>query len=326
MSARTWTALPGCGCCGHGRAEPAGRPQGVGLLRCARCGTLRFEAVVAPGDVYTDGYHDGSAGFGWDYASSGARGYEEATAAQRLDFLARFGRPGRLVDVGGGLGYFAAAAARRGWTAELLEPVPAAAEYARTTLGLPVHLGGAERLPEFAGEFDLISFLHCIEHIPQARDAFEMARRALSPAGMLFVEVPNHGSLARRWQGERWLGWQAGEHVYVFTKRTLLGLLARSGFEPIATRTYVPGWDGLDPNGYAHMLGLRAPLAFAVSLKRRLRGRSTPADGEAGPPAPIAQRSFAARAGYSRVFATAGWIEERLGLGTNLQVLARPRS
>lgn len=326
MKTSKWTSLRSCGCCGHDRAVAAGRAQSVGLLRCAACGTVRFEAVVPPGDVYDDGYHVGETAFGWDYLTAGARGYEAAMANQRLDFLARFRRPGRLVDVGGGLGYFAAAAARRGWAAELLEPVPAAIEYARTTLGLTAHLGGAELLADLDRKFDVVAFVHCIEHIPAARDTLAAARGVIAPSGLLFVEVPNHGSLARRWQGERWLGWQAGEHVYVFTKRTLLGLLARAGFEPIAVRTYVPGWDGLDPDGYAHMLGLRVPLTVAISLKRRLRRRGPRANGQGrnGRPPAIAERSGRTRAIYSRGFAAATRLEQALGLGTNLQVLARP--
>lgn len=324
-----WTTLAACGCCGERAATVVGRPQSTDLLRCRGCGTLRFRAVVTPEVVYRDGYHDGSSEFGWDYTTYAERGYEEATAADRIAWLERHRGPGRLVDVGGGLGFFTAAAAARGWDAELLEPVAQACAYARSRLGVRATEGGADLLSERKGSYDVVSFLHCIEHIPEARDTLRAAGRALRRDGLLFVEVPNHGSIARRLQGERWLGWQAGEHVYVFDRRTLLRCIRAAGFEPVAVRTYVPGWEGLDTHGYAHMLGAEPLLSAAVRLKRRAHGdrsaanRSVAADARS--PSAVRDLGGLRRRVLGDGFRLAARAEEALGVGTNLQVLARRR-
>lgn len=330
-NAAGWTTLSTCGCCGEGRAAPAGRAQGVALLRCSRCGTLRFSAIAPPDTIYRDGYHFGESEFGWDYAAQAVHGFEEAMASDRMSWIERFRSPGRLVDVGGGLGFLAAEAGRRGWKAELLEPVPQACEYARTRMGVSAIEAGAEALAEREGAYDAVCFVHCIEHIPPARDTLRTAARALTPSGLLFVEVPNHGSMARRLQGDRWLGWQAGEHVYVFTRRTLLRLLDAAGLEPLAVRTYVPGWEGLEPDGYAHMLGVAPLLESSVRFKRRLAalGRRnghapTPFLDDADP-LTIRDHRGVRRAVYADGFRLLANVEERLGVGTNLQVLARPR-
>lgn len=326
---RGWTTLSGCGCCGDGNAAPAGRAQGVPMLRCIRCATLRFSAIASPDSIYCDGYHSGESEFGWDYAAT--HGYEEVMAGDRLAWIERFHAPGRLVDVGGGLGFLAAAAAGRGWEAELLEPVAQACDYAREHLGVNAIQGGADLLADREGAYDAVCFVHCIEHIPPARDTLCIAARALAPSGLLFVEVPNHGSMARRLQGERWLGWQAGEHVYVFTRRTLLALLDAAGLEPVAVRTYVPGWTGLLPDGYAHMLGVAPLLQASVRFKRSLAAlgrRNGHAPGsflDDVDPLTIREYRGVRRAVYADGFRLLAGVEERLGVGTNLQVLARPR-
>lgn len=159
-------------------------------------------------------------------------------------------------------------------------------------------------------------------------------RGALRPGGALFVEVPNHGSLARRLLGDAWLGWRTGEHVYVFSKRTLVALVRAAGFEPVSVCSFVPGWDGLLPDAYAHFLGLQRAMCAAIDAKRRLarptrRNAVVGEDHEADPPGspemPIRDLSRVRRVIYGRGFAAIGRVEERVGLGTYIRLLARPR-
>jgi SAM-dependent methyltransferase len=320
-----------CGCCGASGWVEAGSAQGAELRRCVACGTLRFASLSPPDVVYRDGYHFGESDFGWDYADQAESGYEEAMAHDRLAWVEHHLAPGRLVDVGGGLGYLTAVARQRGWEAELLEPVAAAVSYARERLGVPAVLGGIEALPQLEGAYDCISVVHCLEHIPDARDALAGLRAKLTPTGLVFLEVPNHGSVARRLQGGMWLGWQAGEHAYLFTRKTLLGLVERSGFEVVAARTCVPGWDGLLPDGYAHMLGLQRALNAGLAAKRRLltklhpNGTDPASDHTWRAPVAIRDAKGIRRFLYGPGFDLLARGEETLGLGTNLQVLARPR-
>lgn len=319
-----WARLESCGCCGARRARPFGEIEGVGLLRCGQCGTVRFEAVAPPDVIYSDGYHTGSGDYGWNYADQDELGCRTALADETLAWIERRRSPGRLIDVGGGLGYFAATAARHGWDAELLEPVSEAVDHARQEFGLRATLGTVEELKNRPNEFDLICFLHCIEHIPPARETLAMAGEALAPRGLLFIEVPNLGSLSRRMEGQSWYGWRAGEHAYVFSRRSLVGLVRRAGFEPVAVRTYVPGWSGLLPDAYAHFLGLQRIMARVLSVKRRLDGTGNGSGPSDHRPVPIREHRGIRRAVYGRGFELAKSFEELVGLGTNVQLLARP--
>jgi SAM-dependent methyltransferase len=322
-----WIPIPVCGCCGDDRSSVAGRAQGATFLRCRGCGTLRFEAVAPSETIYRDGYHTGTSDFGWDYAATAP--YEEAMALRRVALIETVRAGGSLIDVGGGLGYLAAAAQRHGWDAELIEPVEQAAEFARAEMRVPASVGGVADLARLGRTFDVVCYAHVLEHIPDAAGALDAARTALRPGGVLFVEVPNFGSLARRLQGDLWLGWQAGEHVYLFTRRTLAGLLRRAGWTTLAMRTFVPTWDGMSPDGNAHMLGLQRAMYGALSVKRRfgglLRRGSSGGEGSAHrEPVPVVEERGPRRLLYGTGFRGLARLESALGVGTNIQVLARP--
>lgn len=323
-----WLSLPRCGCCGSERWAPAGEAQGVGLRRCLGCGTLRFEAVAPPDVVYTDGYHDGSHDFGWKYTDADLLDYKFALADRRMAWIERHRSPGRLLDVGGGAGDFAAVAQRRGWDSTLLEPVPGAVEHARKEFGVDAICAGIEEMGRLEETYDVVSLVHTLEHFPEALERLRQIRPFLAPGGLLFVEVPNHRSVTRRLVGERWLGWRAGEHVYMFTRRTLSALLRKAGYEVVARRSMVPGWHGLGPTTYAHFLGIEGLLGRVVGRRhRKLRSRPADAEGavwEPPSPVPIAQTRGLRRAVYGAGFDALARLEEAAGLGSNLLVLARP--
>lgn len=327
-----WRPVEECGCCGSSRSVPAGVRQGVALRACRVCGTVRFTATVVPESIYTDGYHDGTIDFGWDYASD--EGYEQAVAALRGDWLeARLAR-GSVVDVGGGLGYFSAEMAGRGWDATLVEPVEAATKVAAERFGLRALAIGVEELAESGETFDLVALNHAIEHFPDALDTLRRLRPVVADGGHLFLEVPNLASLGRRLLGDRWMGWQAGEHVYVFTKRTLTRLVERAGYEVVESGTFVPGWHGLLPDAYAHLLGVELLLNKVVSARRvvrRLQTRGQAGDGEADsgegtPNMPIREFGGIRKLVYTRGFDLLAAAEAATGLGTNVRLLARPRA
>lgn len=329
-----WRAMDTCGCCGEARSARVDQVRGLGVLRCEGCDTLRFEAVAPPGVVYTDDYHVGTSEYGWNWVREGEQGELSAVAEATVAWIERYVAPGRLVDVGGGLGYFAAAAASRGWDAELLDPVPRAVDYARTKLGLRATCGDARKLADAEEPYRVVAIVHALEHIQDAAGALKDARNALDPRGMVFVEVPNHASMSRRLQGCIWMGWQPGEHIYLFSPRTLERVVRAAGLEPVAVRTSVPFCDGLLADGYAHLLGLQRSLDAATGAKHALsaalRGRRAPGHDEgpgqpSPPPRPVRDIHGWRSLLYRRGFDGLARLESRFGVATNIQLLARPR-
>jgi len=149
------------------------------------------------------------------------------------------------------------------------------------------------------------------------------------------VEVPNHASLSRRLQGDTWMGWQVGEHVHAFERPTLLRLVERAGLAPVAVRNTVPGWEGMLVEGYAHLLGLYPALTAGLRVKRtalawlghRRRDAAEDTGVEAWPPSvPIREKRGLGRLLYTTAFTAVARAEERVGWGSNLRIIARPRN
>ncbi len=88
---------------------------------------------------------------------------------------------------------------------------------------------GIWRFPE--AEFDGILMRSYLEHEEAPRRVLAGARRALKPAGRVYVKVPNYGSLNRRVMGRTWCGFRHPDHVNYFTAGTLRRMAAAEGFE-----------------------------------------------------------------------------------------------
>jgi SAM-dependent methyltransferase len=319
---RGWLATLECGCCHAAEASsvgflPGGAAEyGVELLRCRGCGTLRSNAYLPPQAAYVDGYHRGATGSS-DYSDTTHIAYERVIAARRLRLLERHHPPGRLIDVGGGLGTFAAMAQELGWTPTVLEPVAEAVQQARAN-GIEAVCGGVGDLAPDGG-YAAVSMLHTLEHLPTPAEAIRRVHAALEPGGVFLVEVPNHGSLARRAAGMRWQSWWPGQHVYHFEPRTLRSLLHREGFRVLEMRTIVHAWAQLPLPYYAHITGLEPSLRTLARIARRPRSGSH--EPRWYPPL---DRDRISRRWLAPILRAAAWAEERVGIGENIFAIATP--
>jgi SAM-dependent methyltransferase len=118
------------------------------------------------------------------------------------------------------------------------------AEYG-SGIGVDVHDwgGGAlvvpdsRHLPFSDGSFDTVTFLACLNHIPERLDVLREARRLLSPGGRVIATMidPILSGI-----GHRWLWWYSEEkhrggmqpgEVYGFWPREMRQLLSAAGFK-----------------------------------------------------------------------------------------------
>ncbi|MCB9727193.1 MAG: class I SAM-dependent methyltransferase [Deltaproteobacteria bacterium] len=181
---------------------------------------------------------------------------------RRAAMVLAHAEPTRWLDVGTGHGHFCLAvrsavpqasfdgldlsesideAARRGWVR-------------RGFRGLFPELA-----PRLAGQYDVVSMSHYLEHTREPQAEIAAAHTALAPGGLLFIEQPDPDCKMGRWLGRWWLPWFQPQHQHLPAARHAERWLTEAGFEIVA-------WQ----RGEAH-----APvdLAFAVMLLgRRLAG------------------------------------------------------
>jgi len=179
------------------------------------------------------------------------------------DVLAGSARSGRALDIGCGNGKMLADLAARGFETVGVEPDPKAREVARQK-GSEVHDGTAEHLPaEIAGQtFDVVVMTHVLEHCRVPDAALKNARDMLADGGVLYVEVPNCGSVYFQTHTQISEMLDIPRHLHFFTQDSLRDLCERVGLRPTDWRF----------QGYTPHFG--APWrAWENSIYERLKAR-----------------------------------------------------
>ena len=216
----------------------------VDIDRCRRCGT-RFmnpqyseDALAEFYDTYITRYEP--------KRDERRRDRRRLRKERAFALIERFVRPGALLSIGSGDGLELEVAQRRGWTVlgQDLDPRSAADIRART--GIAVLSGPLFDHDLADGTFDCVVMDQVLEHLRNPGDYLRLAHRILRPGGVLYVAVPNIGSIASEWQ--RWMGrlglkrrtrgrhYDTGHHVLYFTPGVLARVLERwFGFDVLAT-------------------------------------------------------------------------------------------
>lgn len=223
---------------------------------CASCGTVFLDPQPSDEELavhYPDDYKPWSvppprfdspsrARLRTLLTGSGPLGAAAALAASRLRGIEtfrlarRFPRPGRVLDIGCGIGDALDSFAKLGWRTAGLEPGARAAEIARSR-GHEVLTGVfPETAPE--GPFDLVLFVHSLEHVRDPAASLERAGVLLSPGGAIFVATPNAGGGLAQSAGADWWQLDAPRHLVVLTEEGLRSTAARAGLRVADVHTH----------------------------------------------------------------------------------------
>jgi 2-polyprenyl-3-methyl-5-hydroxy-6-metoxy-1,4-benzoquinol methylase len=199
------------------------------VVRCRGCGLLRTEDEL-DGEALA-AYYDYPGG-----RDAGARlrpvlgRLSERLRRRRARLVTRLRRePGRILDVGCGRPAMLIRLAELGWEVWGSELDEGTAATARARLPGRVLTGALDALELPEACFDVVTFFHVLEHLPDPRLALDRAAALLEPGGAVVVAVPNHDSWQAAWAGRRWLHLDVPRHRTHFSVATLRALAARSG-------------------------------------------------------------------------------------------------
>jgi SAM-dependent methyltransferase len=164
---------------------------------------------------------------------------EPPSFERRLAFLRGRLRAGdRALDLGSGAGEFTAAMAEAGARAIGVEVAQAALARARTRHPDQdfrlVPLDGP--LPFEDASFELVWASEVIEHVTDTARWLSEVRRVLAPGGRLLVTTPSHGRLRVALGGLERFSEPLGDHLHLYTKRSMRTLLDEFGFAQIEER------------------------------------------------------------------------------------------
>lgn len=138
-----------------------------------------------------------------------------------------FSRFSHILDVGCGAGKRLYALRKAGFE-NLLGIDPFLAGDIEYRNGLMIRKQGIE---EVQGKWDIITFHHSFEHIPEPGTTLRSAHRLLNPGGHCIVAVPTVSSYAWERYGTNWVQLDAPRHLYLYSLESMEILARGTGFE-----------------------------------------------------------------------------------------------
>ena len=210
------------------------KPGEFTLEECASCGhifqnpRLSLEGL----DFYYKDFYDGLA----EDAAEGIFVNIGDLYRARADMVRPYRTPTRWLDVGGGHGHFCLTA-KDVWpdaTFDVLDISETIEEAERMGWVGRAHRGWfTEKAPELAGQYDVISMSHYLEHTRDQGAEIDAVREVLPVGGLYLVEVPDPESVDGKVLGQYWFPWFQPQHQHFLSAGNLEKLLAARGFETL---------------------------------------------------------------------------------------------
>lgn len=146
----------------------------------------------------------------------------------RLKIISKFITKGKLLEIGSSTGAMLKLFKERGWDVRGIEPSGSYLEANKKGLNVINTKFEDVKLPQ--GYFDLIVLNHTLEHMDNPKLVIKKIYGLLKNTGIIFIDVPNFGSLSSKILGKRWPYLLPLEHKSQFTKESLTKLLEDNGF------------------------------------------------------------------------------------------------
>lgn len=190
------------------------------LVRCSACGSARTSPL--PSDQALANVYATTFNYGW---------YRDHLPGKLTDCrmrLAEYENQGllgaRILDFGGGLGYFAQTASQMGYQSIAFDPFVCDSVPAK-------------------GAWNTLVAHHVLEHSNDLDRTLAQIKEFLLPGGNVLIAVPNFSGLGYKTLAMRWVWAQPPLlHIYHFSAAGLKALLQRHGFENIQVSCH-ERWD-----------------------------------------------------------------------------------
>ena len=142
----------------------------------------------------------------------------------------KFERPGRMLDIGCGAGWFLFQMKEQGWDVKGVEPNVDAADLEEPKrFGYLSRIAHGRKLPRRA--FDYVRMNHSFEHMEHPNQILDEVYRILAGKGKLMIGVPNRDSFSARVFGLFWYHLALPVHTFSYSVQTLTQMLSKHNFK-----------------------------------------------------------------------------------------------
>lgn len=160
------------------------------VVKCRRCGLVYNNPRLTQEELasfYSPEY------FYRYYVPNREKSIQEAKV--RLQEIEGLVDKGRVLDVGCGLGFFLAAARRRGWETVGIEISPYASEYAFKEFELNILKTNLKEANFSKESFDLVTFWNVLGHVVDPKSLVIEANKILRKGGLILIQAPHRHRL-----------------------------------------------------------------------------------------------------------------------------------
>jgi SAM-dependent methyltransferase len=148
---------------------------------------------------------------------------------KRVNLISQYIGKGKMLEIGSATGVMLKLFRDRGWQVLGIEPSGSYKEAEKKKLEI-IHSKFEEA--KLSNEsFDLVVLNHTLEHMENPSGVIKKINFLLKKSGIVFIDVPNFGSLSSRILGKKWPLLLPEEHKFQFTKESLGELLRINGFK-----------------------------------------------------------------------------------------------
>jgi SAM-dependent methyltransferase len=120
-------------------------------------------------------------------------------------------------------------------------------------------------LDQVQGQFDVITFHHSLEHIPDQRATMKIVHRLLAHGGTCLIRIPLVDSLVWERYGLNWVELDAPRHLYLHSQVSVARLAVESGLEVVHTLYDSTEFEFAGSEQYLLGLPLTAPNSFWIN-------------------------------------------------------------
>jgi SAM-dependent methyltransferase len=203
------------------------------VVSCSNCG-LVFLSPRLTEDAILKLYSDQE----YYVSEVSGQGYDEylevrpnwiKTFSKRLDQILKYQKPGKVLDIGCGPGFFLEAAQAKGYDVYGLDPSDYIVKVAGEKFGDRIQKGLIESANYPDSHFDLVAAFDTFEHVYHPLEWLEATRRVLrspdpasgKPGGLLAITTPDPNSLLAKASGQKWVSFKMPEHVFYWSPNTI---------------------------------------------------------------------------------------------------------
>jgi len=156
-----------------------------------------------------------------------------------LKIIKKYKKEGDLLEVGCNVGLFIDLANRNGYNAYGIDLSKRATDFGKERFNLNGRLSQGSLIDRKGDSkrYDVIAYIHVMEHIERIEDEFNLIKSALAPDGILYIETPNFNSCWRKALKSSWYGFSPKQHIWQFSRKPLEDILKKNGFKIIFSAT-----------------------------------------------------------------------------------------